>query len=45
MAQDRIRMLEWASLPSHVVLIVLGVIPMVIAAGLTYLKIRQPNRA
>ncbi|WP_054032331.1 nitric-oxide reductase large subunit [Desulfatitalea tepidiphila] len=42
MAQDRIRMLEWASLPSHVVLIALGVVPMVIAAGLTYLKIRQP---
>jgi nitric oxide reductase subunit B len=42
MAQDRIRMLEWASLPSHVVLIALGVVPMVIAAGLTYLKIRKP---
>jgi nitric oxide reductase subunit B len=45
MGQDRIRMLEWASLPSHVVLIGLGVVPMVIAAGLTYLKIRQPSRA
>jgi nitric oxide reductase subunit B len=44
MAQDRIRLLEWASLPSHMVLIGLGVSPMVIAAGLTYLKIRQPAR-
>lgn len=44
MAQDRIRLLEWASLPSHVVLIGLGVSPMVIAAGLTYLKIRRPAR-
>jgi nitric oxide reductase subunit B len=43
MGQDRIRLLEWASLPSHAVLIVLGVVPMVIAAGLTYLRIRQPK--
>ena len=39
--QDRIRLLEWASMPSHVILIVLGVLPMVIASGLTYLKIRK----
>ncbi len=39
--QDRIRLLEWASMPSHVILIVLGVVPMVIASGLTYLKIRK----
>ncbi len=39
--QDRIRLLEWASMPSHVILIVLGVLPMVIASGLTYLKIRR----
>jgi nitric oxide reductase subunit B len=38
---DRIRMLEWWSMPSHVVLIGLGVLPMVIASGLTYLKIRK----
>ena len=45
MGQDRIRLLEWASLPSHAVLIVLGVVPIVIASGLTYLKIRKPARA
>jgi len=45
MAQDRIRLLEWASLPSHVVLIGLGVVPMVIAAGMTYLKIRFDDQA
>jgi len=39
--QDRIRLLEWWSMPSHVVLIALGVVPMVIASGLTYLKIRK----
>jgi nitric oxide reductase subunit B len=39
--QDRIRLLEWASMPSHVILIILGVVPMVIASGLTYLKIRK----
>ncbi|MBI5580644.1 MAG: cbb3-type cytochrome c oxidase subunit I, partial [Deltaproteobacteria bacterium] len=39
--QDRIRLLEWASMPSHVTLIMLGVLPMVIASGLTYLKIRK----
>jgi len=39
--QDRIRLLEWCSLPSHAVLIALGVTPMVIACGLTYLKIRK----
>jgi len=39
--QDRIRLLEWASMPSHVILIVLGVVPMVIASGLSYLKIRK----
>jgi nitric oxide reductase subunit B len=39
--QERIRLLEWASMPSHVVLIALGVVPMVIASGLTYLKIRK----
>jgi len=37
-------LLEWASLPSHAVLIGPGVLPMVIAAGMTYLKIRQPMR-
>jgi nitric oxide reductase subunit B len=40
MGQDRIRLLEWASLPSHAVLIGLGVLPMAVASGLTYLKIR-----
>ena len=40
-AQDRIRLLEWYSLPSHVILIVLGVVPMVVASGLTYLKMRR----
>jgi nitric oxide reductase subunit B len=39
---DRIRMLEWVSMPSHLILIIIGVVPMVIASGLTYLKIRRP---
>jgi nitric oxide reductase subunit B len=39
--QDRIRLLEWASMPSHVILIVLGVVPMAVASCLTYLKIRK----
>jgi nitric oxide reductase subunit B len=38
---DRIRMLEWVSMPSHLILIIIGVIPMVIASGLTYLRIRK----
>jgi nitric oxide reductase subunit B len=39
--QDWIRLLEWASMPSLVILIVLGVVPKVVASGLTYLKIRK----
>jgi len=42
---DRIRMLEWISMPSHLVLIILGVVPMVIASGLTYLKVRQTGKS
>jgi nitric oxide reductase subunit B len=38
---DRIRMLEWVSMPSHLILIIIGVVPMVIASGLTYLEIRK----
>ncbi len=45
MGQERIRFLEWVSMPSHTVLIVLGAVPMVVAAALTYLKIRQPRKA
>ena len=40
-SSDRIRMLEWISLPSHLILIILGVVPMVIASGLTYLRLKQ----
>ncbi len=38
---DRIRMLEWMSMPSYLVLILLGVCPMVIASGLTYLRLKR----
>jgi nitric oxide reductase subunit B len=38
---ERIRMLEWISMPSHLILIIAGVVPMVIASGLTYLRIRK----
>jgi nitric oxide reductase subunit B len=38
---DRIRLLEWWSMPSHVILIGFGVVPMVIASALTWLKIRK----
>jgi len=34
-------MLEWVSMPSHLILIIIGVVPMVVASGLTYLKIRK----
>jgi nitric oxide reductase subunit B len=37
----RIRMLEWASMPSHLILIIFGVVSMVIAAGLTYLRVLE----
>lgn len=40
MGSDRFRMMEWMSMPSHLILIIFGVFPMVIASGLTYLKIR-----
>jgi len=38
---DRIRMIEWVSMPSHLILIFIGVVPMVIASGLTYLRVRR----
>jgi nitric oxide reductase subunit B len=38
---ERIRMLEWVSLPSHLILIALGVVPMVVASGITYLRLKQ----
>jgi nitric oxide reductase subunit B len=38
---DRIRMLEWVSMPSHLILIILGVVPMVVASGLTYLRLKR----
>jgi nitric oxide reductase subunit B len=34
-------MLEWISMPSHLILIIAGVVPMAIAAGLTYLRVRK----
>ena len=41
MGQDRIRMMEWISMPSHMILIFLGVVPMACASVLTYLKMRK----
>jgi nitric oxide reductase subunit B len=38
---DRIRALEWVSMPSHLILIIIGVVPMVVASGLTYLRVRK----
>ena len=38
---DRIRMLERVSMPSHLILIIVGVVPMVIASGLTYLRVHE----
>jgi len=38
---DRIRMLEWFSMPSYLIMIIIGAVPMEIASGLTYLKIRK----
>ena len=41
MGSDRIRMMEWISMPSHLILIFVGVVPMVIASCMTYLKLRR----
>ena len=41
MGQERIRLMEWISMPSHMILIFLGVVPMVGAAMLTYLRMRN----
>jgi nitric oxide reductase subunit B len=41
MGTYRIRMLEWVSVPPHLILTIIDVVPMVIASGLTYLKIRK----
>ena len=41
MGQDRIRMMEWISMHSHMILIFLGVTPMVGASILTYLRMRR----
>ena len=41
MGTDRIRFMEWISMPSHLILIIFGVVPMVIASGLTYLRIKK----
>jgi len=38
---DRILMLEWVSMPSHLILILLGVVPIVVASGLTYLRLKR----
>ena len=38
---ERIRILEWISMPSHLILIIAGVVPMVLAAGMTYLRVRK----
>ena len=40
MGTDRIRLIEWWSMPSHLILILFGVVPMVIASGLTYFKLK-----
>jgi nitric oxide reductase subunit B len=40
MNQDMVRLIEWFRMPGDVVFIILGVIPAVIAAGLTYKHIR-----
>jgi len=41
MGQDRIRMMEWVSMPSHMILILLGTVPMAAASGIAYLKMRK----
>lgn len=41
MGQDRIRMMEWISMPSHLILILLGAVPMAAAAAWTYLTVRK----
>ena len=40
-ASDITPLLKWVSMPSHLILIIIGVVPMVIASALTYLRIRK----
>ena len=42
---SQIRLLEWARLPADIVFSVVGVMPALIAAGLTYWLIRSPQTA
>ena len=39
--QDFVRFIEWCRLPGDLIFIILGVVPLVIAAGLTYWSMRQ----
>jgi nitric oxide reductase subunit B len=39
--QDFVRFIEWCRLPGDLVFIVLGVVPLVVAMGLTYLKRKE----
>ena len=41
MGSERFRLLEWLSMPSHVILIVLGVLPMAAASVLTYFRMKK----
>ncbi len=41
MGQDRIRLMEWISMPSHMILILFGAVPMAAASAWTYLKMRR----
>jgi len=39
--QERVRLLEWARMPADLIFIILGVIPAVVAAGMTYRYVRS----
>ncbi len=44
-SQEFVRMIEWLRLPADVVFILLGIVPMVIAAGMTYAYVRSGKTA
>ena len=43
LSQERVRLLEWLRMPADLIFILLGVIPAVIAAGMTYRYVRSKN--
>jgi nitric oxide reductase subunit B len=43
LTQGLVKAIEWARLPGDVIFVALGVVPLVIAAGLAYLDMKKPT--